>query len=171
MSGSMKRQRGQVQSRYPSLGSALHGGELRGRQLKAMNSVEELSRLLVGESEIRVSHFDQISHGAQPTEAQVTVGVGGHREMDIARKALQQVADLVMDLRASDHVEVVQHQHKRPGDVGQAVDKHRQNLVADRHHGASQASRGSVHGQGLQSRHRSNDISPELQRIVVSRIE
>ncbi len=169
--GAPQRQRREVQSRHPTLGPALQSGHLGRCQVEPVNAVEELRSLLIGEAQIPVSQLDQITHRPQTAQAQAIVAVRGDRQVNVIRQALHQVIDLIMDLGSRDELEVVEHQHERLGYVGEAVDQHREELIVDREHGAPQAPRGGIRRRRLYGRDSRHDIAPELQRVVIGRIE
>ena len=114
-----QREARQLQHRGPALGPRHERVEVVIRQLHAHPVREEDLRLLLGEEERVGPKLEELAVGPQPRERQARVLAGRDHQVGLGGQALEQGPDGAPDVRGSDHVVVVEHEHPRLGSLGQ----------------------------------------------------
>ena len=125
-----QRQRGQPQPGRPALGPAAQRLELAGGQHHPV-VLEQLPGLLQGEGQLGLPDLAELPGHPQPVQGQGRVGAGGHDQAELWRGVAEQEPELADHGLAARLVQVVQDQHHRAVELGQAADEGAQEPVAD----------------------------------------
>ena len=120
-------QRRQLQTRCPPLRTDDEPLDVLRRQRKPQPAVEQVRGLPHREPQVIGAQLDQIAAYPQPAQRQGWVGAGTQDQMQLARAAVQQRRDRLVDLSVADEVVVIE-------DDDDVIRKGRQLVDEDRQH-------------------------------------
>ncbi len=126
-----QRQRGQPQPGRPALGPAPQRLQLGRRTARPRGRLSSRRRLLQGEGQVGLPDLAELAGHPQPVQGQRRVGAGGHDQAELGGGVPEQEPELADHGLAGRLMQVVQDQHHRAVELGQAADEGAQEPVAD----------------------------------------
>ena len=166
-----ERHRGEPQAGGPALGALVQQLDVGGRQVQRELLVEQLLGLAGAELQLGRADLDQLARRAQPGERERRVDAGGDRDLQVARRVLEQERDRAVDELVVQLVVVVEHEHDAVGQLGELVDQPREHHGVDRRPGVRQRGEHAAAEPGQDRAQGGDDVAPEAHGVVVRGIE
>src|SRR6266511_2304520 len=167
----LQRQARKLKARRPALSPGLQELEVGPFQAEVERAVQECVGFFVAEAKLLRPKLRHLPGRAQARERKRRVGAARDRELQRARTMAEQVADRGVDQLVVHEVVVVENQHRPQRRSCELVDQRRQHDVDEAGAGAREPRQRLVAESWVDRPQRSDQVAPEPDRVVVSRVE